>query len=272
MTYNYEKNIWGNNKATLSLSDPSNIRLRRLLHNLKSLPADAKILEVGCGAGSFIRAIKESHPDLDCYGTDLSQSAINQANKLNNNISFSVCGDNYFPYPNSHFDFIFFTDVLEHVNWPENFLVEIKRVLKDNGVLFLFIPCEKDVFSIWKYLNILGLKKDLTKKFAGHINYYSRKEVINLLDRVGFNVLDKTYAEHFFGQILGVTAFSLLNLRYKKTGEINNNEQYFSTKKNGLGNSLLNIIKISINSLISLESIVLSEIPSPNMFILAEKK
>ena len=45
-----------------------------------------------------------------------------------------------FPFTNDEFDAIVCNQVLEHVFTPDNFLLEIHRVMKDEGVLLLTVP------------------------------------------------------------------------------------------------------------------------------------
>ena len=79
MPFDYEQSIWGRGTASLKWSDPMNIRLSRCLDSIKKLPEGTKILEIGCGAGAFIRAIKKLHPEWECFGADLSREAISAA-------------------------------------------------------------------------------------------------------------------------------------------------------------------------------------------------
>lgn len=45
-----------------------------------------------------------------------------------------------FPFKNNSFDFLYHTEVLEHIIDPTLFLNECNRVLKDNGSMFFSVP------------------------------------------------------------------------------------------------------------------------------------
>ncbi len=271
VSFDYEKSIWGKADASLNWSNPTNIRLRRLLKALVKEKSGSRVLEVGCGAGSFIKALKSARPELECFGTDISSEAIGQAKSMKDGVNYRQCTESALPYEEDEFDVVFFFDVLEHVSWPENFLIEIKRVLKRSGKIFVFVPCEKDFLSAWNILDKFGLKNDLTKIFAGHINIFTRKDVEKVLDKVGFYIIDKSYSEHFFGQIIGLIAFYGMQRMQKISGEHLNNEKYFRELSVRKG-AFFKFFKYTVNSLVTLESILLSRLPSPNYFIRAVKK
>jgi len=264
MPFDYEKSVWGEGEAGLSWSSPASFRLRQALRSLEKNPNGGKVLEIGCGAGQFIRGIKKIKPRLECYGCDISQSAIDSAKKIGGEIIYSLSESSRLPYKDGFFDAVLVFDVLEHVDDVNGILSEIKRVLKIGGVFYCFVPCEGDFFSLWNLLRKLGIKKDLTKKYAGHINYFSRKNLLSLFHSFGFKESKIRYSEHVLGQIVGVASFSLMDRAAKKQGISQmNNEKYFS----GLNGKGMGILKKTVNSLIYFESMIFSGIPSPNMHI-----
>lgn len=268
MTFDYEKSVWGRGDAELKWSSPTSFRLRQSLQALSNIPAGGRVLELGCGAGQFIRAVKKNRPELDCYGCDISQSAIDLAKKENDGISYDLNESAKMPYQDNFFDAVLIYDVLEHVDNVNAVLLEIKRVLKTGGIFYCFVPCEGDWLSYWNLLEKFRLKKDLTKKYAGHINYFSRDGLLQILESAGFKKIGMRYSEHILGQLIGILSFNLMDRAAKKKG-VNqiNNEQYFS-EINGKG---VGIIKKLVNSLIYLESAVFSRVPSPNVHIVLKK-
>ena len=96
------------------------------------------------------------------------------------------------------FDVILLIDILEHVERPERVLQETKRLLKDDGVLHCFIPCEGTFGSVYWFFSLLGLP-DYKKKYMGHIQKFKVSTVSSYFEE--FSVLDKRYSYHFFGQI-----------------------------------------------------------------------
>lgn len=271
MSYNYEQSIWGKGIASLKWSSPPSFRLRQSLHAIKDLPANSTVLEVGSGAGQFIRAIKELRPELKCYGCDISQEALRIAeNDSTGKVEYALNQGCTLPYADKSMDAVLIFDVLEHVDEVDTLLSEIRRVLKTGGIFYAFVPCEGDSLSWWKWLDKVGLKKDVTKKHAGHINYFSRKQLRNLLEKHGFQKKYTRYSEHVFGQIIGITSFKIMDRasRKKNLGQINN-EAFFTAQDTS---KLVRAVKWLVNTSVFIESSVFSRIPSPNVHMVVTTK
>ncbi|HNU96133.1 MAG TPA: methyltransferase domain-containing protein [Candidatus Magasanikbacteria bacterium] len=273
MQFDYEKNLWGKEEATLSLFSPTYFRLKKALQVLKKTPIGENILDFGCGAGRFIRALRNRRPDLRAFGCDISVSAISLASRANDNVNYTVNQvDEKLPYQNDFFANIFIFDVLEHVVDVEGVLKEWIRVLKKDGILFLQVPCEKDWLSLWFWLDKVGLKKEITKKFAGHVNFFSRKELKDTLQRVGFKIEKRYYCDHFLGQKAGILAFYLTAAQAKKKNlPVYNNETCMSELKESRGMGWSFLGKFA-NFLINCEALLLQKIPSANVFYILKKK
>ncbi len=272
--FDYEKSVWGHGMATLKWSDPTRFRLYQALRLASCLPAEPHILEIGCGAGQFIRALKSALTSSVCYGCDVSDEALKQAESYSSNILYQKNNDQSLPYGDSSMDAVFIFDVLEHVTNPAQLLQEVGRVLKPGGLFYCFVPCEGDWLSLWHALDILHLKHDVTKKYAGHINYFSRRSLKKMIKKEGFGRMSIRYSEHILGQFIGVVSFFLMDRFQKKSkSDQVNNEFYFSNlKEKNQANSLFKLCRSVINILINVESHLFSHIPSPNVHIIAQKQ
>lgn len=87
-----------------------------------------KILEVGSGRG-YLQDIVG-----DYTGLDLSPSVAGHYHK-----PFVVGSATQMPFESDSFDAIWTVWVLEHISEPEKALMEMRRVLKPSGVLFLYV-------------------------------------------------------------------------------------------------------------------------------------
>lgn len=272
--FNYEQSIWGKGEVVLSLKDPAYFRLFQALKMTKILKSESKVLEIGCGAGQFIRAIKRYFPSLQCFGCDISNTAIKEAKNYSSSIEYALNQNDSLPYPNDSMDGVYIFDVLEHVDNPEVFLKEIYRVLKPGGLFYSFVPCEGDWLSGWHMLDIFGLKRNLTKKYAGHIQYFSRRQLIGLYKKNNFAIVSKRYSEHILGQCIGIISFFLMDRFQKKTGaEQLNNEFFFNDlDQNKKNKPFFSWIKNTVNRFIALESRFFSHIPSPNIHLVVSKE
>lgn len=268
--FDYQQAIWGKGTASLNPSDPTAIRLRHCLSALARVVAGGKVLELGCGAGQFIRAIKQRRPDLECHGYDISARAIALAQQAHDEVVYAVGTGENLPYPVAAFDAVVIFDVLEHVAEVDGLLSEIRRVLKSGGIFYCFVPCEGDQLSLWRHLDRLGLKHGLTARYAGHVNFFSRKGLRFVLNQHGFVIKRERYSEHLFGQILGVAAFYLMHWRTRQGGKVINNEAYFEDWKKQSGGAG-KVARALVNGLVWLESALLARVPSPNVHLTAKK-
>lgn len=90
-----------------------------------------KTLDVGCGQKPY----KEFCNSSEYIGLEIDSPENRAAKK----------GDYFydgkiFPFQNSEFDSIITSEVFEHVFNPDDFLSEVNRVLKDEGILLMSVP------------------------------------------------------------------------------------------------------------------------------------
>ncbi len=98
--------------------------------------SNQKLLDAGCGGGFFL---KEAEKFLDCTGIDFSSQAISQAKK--NCSSKLVLGTvSKLPFKSNSFNFVACLGSLEHFIEIKKALSEMKRVLKKNGKINIFVP------------------------------------------------------------------------------------------------------------------------------------
>ncbi len=109
-------------------------RFESLLNALgRPLDAGMRVLDFGCGEGDLVEAF--SAAGYDAWGCDLETPG-----KLNERIK-RIEVPYRVPFPDSHFDFVCSTEVLEHVEDHDQAFCEISRVLRPGGIsLHVFPP------------------------------------------------------------------------------------------------------------------------------------
>lgn len=92
-----------------------------------TFPRDTKLLEFGVGPGEIAEEFK-SH-GLEVYGTDVVPRADGE----------NVVAANNLPFGNNMFDMVSTTSVFHHIPREKHnqYLSEIKRILKSKGVIFM---------------------------------------------------------------------------------------------------------------------------------------
>lgn len=110
--------------------------------DLSSRVAHHKVLDLGCGASGISLALSELAPEMVC-GVDIDKEAIQFAQKqaqqdsLKANMKFLTYDGKHLPFEDQFFDVILLQDVIEHVENPLAVLSECKRVLNQNGRIYL---------------------------------------------------------------------------------------------------------------------------------------
>ncbi|RPI14086.1 MAG: class I SAM-dependent methyltransferase [Ignavibacteriae bacterium] len=130
-----------------------NKRIKRLIE-LADIKADDKVIEVGCGAGHILERIKQGK----LYGIDISEVQIKRAKeRLGSRVNLQKTPGENIPFEDKFFDKILCSEVIEHVLDPVALLKEMRRVLKDDGILSLSIPNENLINTAKKVLRATGL-------------------------------------------------------------------------------------------------------------------
>lgn len=119
--------------------------------NLKTLlasiiPRNQKVLEVGCGTGDILSSLK---PSLG-YGMDISSEMIKLATLKHKNLKFST------KYPSDKYDYIFMSDVIEHLETPETVFKQISKLLTENGAFIntMANPIWEPLLMVWEKLGL----------------------------------------------------------------------------------------------------------------------
>ncbi len=99
-----------------------------------SLTRDSRVLELGCGTGNYIRALKDT-VGCACWGIDRSQDMLGQARARAGDVVFALGDATRLDFVDKSFDLVFSVDVIHHVDAPEDFYQEAYRVLVPGGQL-----------------------------------------------------------------------------------------------------------------------------------------
>jgi ubiquinone/menaquinone biosynthesis C-methylase UbiE len=99
------------------------------------------VLDAGCGAGQGSAYLSRSGARY-VVGIDVSSEAIVYARRTfpQNNLTFVVMDALYLGFPDHTFDLVTSIEVIEHLSEPDRYIAEIRRVLRDRGILVLSTP------------------------------------------------------------------------------------------------------------------------------------
>ncbi|NQU95951.1 MAG: methyltransferase domain-containing protein [Candidatus Omnitrophica bacterium] len=155
-----------------------------ILKRIKKYKNNGKLLDIGCATGFLLDEARRRNWEV--YGVEISKWASNYAReKLDLNVVRGPLKKTDFP--DKYFDAIVMLDVLEHLTNPKYALLEIRRILKSDGILYISTPNINSLLS-----RILKAKWWGINKF--HLFYFSKRTLEKMLDACGFKV--KKYKPH----------------------------------------------------------------------------
>jgi len=99
---------------------------------------EIKILDVGCGTGLLV-TLPLGELGYNILGIDLDSTSIDFALRENmfSNVSFKKC---LVEDISEKYDIILACEILEHLEYPDNFLRALKSRLNDNGIIIVTTP------------------------------------------------------------------------------------------------------------------------------------
>jgi SAM-dependent methyltransferase len=149
-----------------------------------------RLLDMGCGYGIFLNLAKDQ--GWEVYGLELSEDASQFARK---NFGLNVfCGDlKEASFPKDYFGVVTLWNVLDHTTNPLEQLLEIKRILKDDGLIFIRVPnflFQGKSRCIGEALDKLFLGNTyLSRKISvSHLYAFTPFSITSLLESAGFSI------------------------------------------------------------------------------------
>jgi len=147
---------------------------------LREMAHARNILEVGCGAGAFLKQFLAAVPaGTRALGLELNEQAIESAR--DSGLDVNNCPVEVFAAQHpAEFDVVCSFEVLEHVSRPEEFLAASSQLLRPGGLLITAVPnnasfISKDLANF----NILNMPPH-------HLNLWTQQSLTNFLKRLGY--------------------------------------------------------------------------------------
>lgn len=167
------------------------------LDKLARLTSGKKIFDVGAATGYFLDIAKEK--GWETYGSEISEYGAAEAQKRGHAM---VYGDLSVLDELPSVDAVTIWDVLEHVDRPREYLEAINRMTKEGGMLAINTV---DRSSMWA--RIMGSHWHLIIP-PEHLYYYSPKNLEQLLNETGFEVIEvaklgKKFSPAYIFKMLG---------------------------------------------------------------------
>ena len=156
--------------------------LRPLRNRVMPVPfsPEASVLDVGCGNGERLAELRRrGHTRL--YGVELSARAARLARSASGAEVYEGTLE-CVHLPAKSFDLVIMNQVLEHVASPSATLLEIRRILRPGGLLYLTVPNYGSVES-----RLFG-ESWVALSLPHHLHHFTRDTLLRLLLQTGFEV------------------------------------------------------------------------------------
>ena len=151
-----------------------------------------RILEVGCRSGNLTQYY---HSENEVIGVDVDRNALLEFEKrLGLKSRWVDIDSEELPFNDNEFDTVVFSEVMEHLRFPQKALCEIARVLTKNGTLIGSVPNAFRLRNRWKFLLGKPFESD-----PSHLRSYSDKTLTEEL----IKVFEKIQIHPISGHLIG---------------------------------------------------------------------
>jgi len=156
------------------------IQLNYILKYL-SINKNISILDAGCGNGNYAFYLS-SLGYRNISAVDLF------ANIETKDFQYQQSSIDVLPFKNNSFDFIYSNSVLYYLKNPEDGIIEFKRVLKTNGILFFTAHTKYSLFTLWRVVKRDFFKMKSMEHLEG-VKFYTANYYREILEKNGFEVV-----------------------------------------------------------------------------------
>jgi ubiquinone/menaquinone biosynthesis C-methylase UbiE len=174
---------------------------------------NTKILQIGCGPEDIISYFINGKK----YAIDPLANFYKKKFNLNyKGINFVEGRGEDLPFKDDFFDIVILTNVLDHVEFPEKVLSEIKRVLKNKGFFYFEVFVYQKNFI--RTAKIFGKIKETIRKeiFNVHHPYmFTKEEVKGLMGKV-FSIEKEEFGKSIFDDITDLKDLKIKKKKSKK--------------------------------------------------------
>ena len=160
--------------------ETSNPRVERALRRIAEQATGGLCVEVGAANGPMTPALEDLFDEV--VALDHSESLLRGTLAKTRGARCVLANAQYLPLGGGSVDFVVLTEVLEHMVAPSQILLEIVRVLKPDGRVFITVPNERT-------LNPFAVMKTKPPRNT-HVNFFDSIGLSQLLIRCGFEVVD----------------------------------------------------------------------------------
>jgi len=145
------------------------------------------VADFGCGDGILLKLLEERFRNIKTYGLDILPEIFSLKESLRADIIVTDLRKTNFS--DNFFDTIFCLDTLEHFESLKEPVGEIKRTLKNDGLLIVSLPTENIIYKLGRFL----LKGTFSSKKgpSSSPHFHGAKEIREFLLENSFTLIKK---------------------------------------------------------------------------------
>ncbi len=193
--YSYQHSNLGHHHAYLT--KPLMKMIKETIHQYPQEQSKPRILDIGCGNGSFTHFIAQQ--GYEVVGVEESDSGIKLARNNFTNCQFLQGSIYNLPETKliDKFDIVISLEVIEHLFYPKELVRAAKKVLKPNGRLIVTTPYHGYLKNL-----ALALSGKMDAHFhalwdGGHIKFFSVKTLTTLLESENYTDIHFEFAGRY---------------------------------------------------------------------------
>ena len=133
------------------------------------IPADASLLDLGCGDGTLLAHLKQ-HKQIRGYGLEINQDNLAACFEKGVNVLEQDLDEGLGNFQNHRFDYVVMTQALQAVLRPDQILNEMLRVGREAIITF-------PNFGHWRVRAYLGLKGGMPVSSALPYEWYNTPNI-----------------------------------------------------------------------------------------------
>jgi SAM-dependent methyltransferase len=154
---------------------------RRALLLAEARPGE-RVLDLGCGAGRFVAALRAA--GADPVGVEVAEAALERARRNAPGADLrAIEPDGSLPLEHASVDLVWCSEVLEHVADTAHLLLEVRRVLRPGGRLLATVPFHGRLKAALISLARFDAHFD---PLGQHVRFYSRRSLTRVLGEFAF--------------------------------------------------------------------------------------
>jgi SAM-dependent methyltransferase len=147
---------------------------------LDEVRAGERVLDLGCGAGRFLTALRDA--GADPVGAEIAEAAAERARATGVEVRL-LEPDGTLPFGHGAFDVVWCSEVLEHIPDVLAVLQETRRVLRRGGRLLLTVPYHGRLQAAAIALTRFDAHFD---PMGQHVRFFTKRSLAATVDAAGF--------------------------------------------------------------------------------------